>query len=91
MTFKNECTATILAWIKYTKCLNEVLRWASSPRDTISCMNTIQYKSRYTDTVHIRFVTLQKVLLFSGYLEVLVVDVSIHSEQPFQDGFGDCL
>ena len=26
----------MLAWIKYTKCLNEVLRWASSPRDTIS-------------------------------------------------------
>ena len=27
----------MLAWIKYTKCLNEVLRWASSPRETISC------------------------------------------------------
>lgn len=35
-TFRNECTSIILAWIKYTKCLNEVLRWASSPRDTIS-------------------------------------------------------
>ena len=30
-------------------------------------------------------------LFSNGYLEVLVVDVSIHSEQPLQDGFGNCL
>lgn len=30
-------------------------------------------------------------LLKADYLlEMLMIDVSVHSEQPLQDGFGDC-
>ena len=51
----------MLAWIKYTKCLNEVLRWASSPRETISC----KLHKCSTNLISIWF---QKVLCFYRFL-----------------------
>ena len=43
---------TFLAWIKYTKCLKEVFRWASSPSETISWKgNGAQTQSQFQRAV----------------------------------------